>query len=69
LEVRKFESGNRTKTTSPRRQFIVCSHFGPSPILGKLGKPPAQVGRLRFVYTPLTKIDPLGGMDSRNNDA
>jgi predicted LPLAT superfamily acyltransferase len=69
FEVRKFESGNRTKTTSPRGQFIVGSHFGPIPILGKLGKPSAQIGRLRFVYASVAKIDPLGGMDPRNNDA
>ena len=37
FDVRKFESGNKTKTTSLRRQFIVGSHFGPVPILGKLG--------------------------------
>src|ERR1019366_9035369 len=34
LAVRRFESGNRTRTISPRRQFIVSSHFGPIPILG-----------------------------------
>ena len=35
LEVRRFESGNKTKTTSPRRQFIIGSHFRPIPILSK----------------------------------
>jgi hypothetical protein len=35
FEVRKFESGNKTKTTSPRRQFIVGSHFGSIPVLGE----------------------------------
>jgi hypothetical protein len=37
LDVRKFEPGNRTKTTSPRRQFIVGSHFRPIPILRERG--------------------------------
>ena len=37
FDVRRFESGKRTKTTSLRRQFIVGSHFGAVPILGKLG--------------------------------
>jgi hypothetical protein len=36
FELRKFESGNKTRTTSPRRQFIVSSHFRPIPILSKL---------------------------------
>src|ERR1035437_8036845 len=37
FDIRRFESGNKTRTTSPRRQFIVGSHFGAVPILGKLG--------------------------------
>jgi hypothetical protein len=35
--VCKFESGNKTRTISPRRQVIVDSHFGPIPIFGKRG--------------------------------
>ncbi len=69
LDVSKFESGNRTKTTSPRWQFIVGSHFRPIPILGKWGQPAAQIGRLRFVDPSLTKIDRLGRMDPRHDDA
>src|ERR1035441_9232452 len=34
---RRHAIDTRTRTTSPRRQFIVGSHFGPIPILGKLG--------------------------------
>jgi hypothetical protein len=57
FDVRKFESGNNTKTTSPRRQFIVSVHFGPIPVLCKWGQPAAQVGRLTVVDSPLAKID------------
>ena len=33
FDVRKFESGNKTKMTSPRRQVIVGSHFRSIPVL------------------------------------
>ncbi len=35
-DASSFQFGNRTRTTSPRWQFIVDSHFGPIPILCKL---------------------------------
>jgi hypothetical protein len=35
FDVRKSESGNKTKRTSPRRQFIVGSHFRSIPVLSK----------------------------------
>src|SRR6266849_853548 len=41
LDVLKFESGNRTRTTSPRRQFIVGSHLRPIPIFSKWRQSPA----------------------------
>src|SRR6266536_5322980 len=49
FDVRKFESGNRTKTMSPRWQFIVGSHFSSVPILGKRGQRTAQIGGLTLV--------------------
>jgi hypothetical protein len=45
-DVRRFESGNRTRTISPRWQFIVDSHFGSIPVLGKRSQAVPQVGGL-----------------------
>jgi hypothetical protein len=48
FDVRRFESGNRTRTTSPRWQFIVDSHFWSIPVLGKRSQAAPQVGGLRL---------------------
>src|ERR1700731_2319345 len=67
LDVRKFESGKRTWTTSPRRQFIVGGHLRPIPTFSKRRQPAAQIGRLRFVYPAFTKIDRIGRLDPRHD--
>jgi len=37
FDVRRLESGNSTRTISPRRKIIVDSHFWPVPILRERG--------------------------------
>jgi hypothetical protein len=34
-----------------------CVHFGAIPIFCERGKPTAQIGRLRFINSPLSQID------------
>src|SRR5580658_1109405 len=67
--LRRFESGNNTKTMSPRGQFIVSGHLGAIPILCKSGQAAAQVGGLRLVDSSFTKIDGMSGFYPRHNDA
>src|ERR1039457_542316 len=67
--VRKLESGNKTRTISPRRQVIVDSHFGPIPIFGERGQSPAQIGSLTFVDASFAKVDLLGRVNPRYDHA
>src|SRR5665647_2291219 len=69
FDVRKFESGNKTKMTSPRRQFIVGSHFRPIPVLGKRSQAAPQIGGLRRVDPTFTKIHRLCWMNPHHDDA
>jgi hypothetical protein len=69
FDVGKFESGNKTKMTSPRWQFIVGSHFRSIPVLGKRSQAVPQIGGLRLVDPTFTKIDRLCRMNSRHDDA
>src|ERR1035437_2167494 len=69
FDVRKFESGNKTKMTSPRRQFIVGSHFRPNPVLGKRSQAAPQIGGLRLVDPTFTKIQRRCRMNPRHDDA
>jgi len=69
FEVRKFESGNKIRTTSPRRQFIVGSHFRSIPVLGKRSETAPQIGGLRRVDPTFTKIHRLCWMNPRHDDA
>jgi hypothetical protein len=69
FDVRRSESGNNTKTTSPRRQFIIRSHFRAIPILCKWGQPAAQFGRLGLVYSSLTKIHGTRRSNPRHDHA
>jgi hypothetical protein len=59
FDVRNFKCGNNTKTMSPRRRFIIGGHFGRSQSCAK-GQPTTQVGRLRLVYSFVTKVDWAG---------
>ena len=79
FDVRKFESGNKTKMTSSRRQLaggsacptccIVGSHFRSIPVLGKRSQAVPQIGGLRLVDPTFTKIDRLCWMNPRHDDA
>ena len=69
FDVRKFESGNKTKMTSPRRQFIVGSHFRSIPVLSKRSQAVPQIGGLRLVDPTFTKIHRLGWVNPRHDDA
>jgi hypothetical protein len=69
FDVRKFESGNKTKTTSPRRQFIVGRHFRSIPVLGKRSETVPQIGGLRRVDPTLAKVHRFGWMNPRHDDA
>ena len=69
FDVRKFESANKTKMTSPRRQFIVGSHFRPIPVLGKRSQAVPQIGGLRLVDPTFAKIHRLCRMNPRHDDA
>jgi hypothetical protein len=66
--VRKFESGNNTKTTSPWRQFIVGIHFWPIPILGERPEPSPKIGRFVLIDPFFAKIDPLSVRDQSHDD-
>src|SRR5688572_24822176 len=55
--VRRFESGNRTSTTSPSLKGIVRVHFGALPIFLERLQPCAQVLGLLRADMPLSKIN------------
>ena len=78
FDVRKFESGNKTKMTSPRWQlaggsacptdFIVGGHFRSIPVLGKRSQTAPQIGGLSLVDPTFAKIHRLCRMNPRHDD-
>src|SRR5688572_26937944 len=55
--VRRFESGNRTSTTSPYLKVIVRVHFRTLPIVLHALQPRAKVGCLLGGYSARCKLD------------
>src|SRR5262245_45311722 len=63
LAVRRFESGNRASTTSPRLKVIVDIHFGTVPVLGGRAKTPTEFGRFFLAYAPCPQVDGAFGRE------
>src|SRR2546426_2720658 len=57
LAVRKSEFGNNTRTTSPRRVFIVDGSLRAIPVFGEGLQTGAKVGGLRLVDATSRQID------------
>ena len=55
--VRRLESGNRTKTTSPRRQFIVDSHRWAIRVFRESTQAPPKIGSLRRIDADLERSE------------
>ncbi len=65
--VRRLESGNRTKTTSPRRQFIVDSHLWAIPVFRESTQAVPKIGSLRRIDAESIKFHALCALNPRHN--